>query len=217
MNIKQVTLLFGVFSGSLLASAFQNGSFESPVMSSTLDFITVPTGWTKVDPSCSTSCIGLFMQQDTKFGIPFVPANGHQSFGFGGNGVTSGSLSQTFDTVVGGIYSVSYQYLIQQGSEQEALEVDALNGGTTLATNAFLFSNTSWTTGTLQFTATGTSSTLKFSDNTGSALPGVGVSTNWALDAVTVTQTNATPEPASFVLAGLGAVMVVLRRRRAKV
>jgi hypothetical protein len=217
MNIKQVTLLFGVFSGSLLASAFQNGSFESPVMSSTLDFTTVPTGWTKVDPSCSTSCIGLFMQQDSKFGIPFVPANGHQSFGFGGNDVTSGSLSQTFDTVIGGVYSVSYQYLIQQGLEQEALEVDVFNGGTMLATNALTFSNTSWATGTLQFTATGTSSTLQFSDETGSVLPGVGAATNWALDAVTVTQTNATPEPGSFVLAGLGGLMVVFRRRRAKV
>ncbi len=178
----------------------------------------MPTGWVKFDPTGA----GLFMQLDTTFGIPFVPANGHQSFGFGGNSITSGTLSQTFDTVVGATYAVNYQYLIQQGLEPEALFVDVHNGPPLLASTFFIFSNTNWVSApVLMFTATGTSTTLRFGDDTGALLPGTGASTNWALDAVTVTQTAVpgpagVPEPGSFApvgLAGLAAAVWRLRKR----
>src|SRR5215472_9275472 len=80
--------------------------------------------------------------------------------------------------------------------------------------------NTAWVTNTLNFTATGTSTTLRFSDTTGAVDPGTGFSTNWALDAVSVTQIGGgpgpgTPEPSTFALAGLGTLATLwsLRRR----
>jgi hypothetical protein len=216
MNIGKLTLVFGVCSGSLFASAFQNGSFENPGIPFGPDFATVPTGWVKVDPTGA----GLFLQLNTSFGIPIDA--GPQSYGFGGNGATTGSLSQTFDTVSGTSYLVNFDYIVQQGLEQESLNVAALNGATTLASNTITFSGTVWTAApTLVFVATGPSTTLRFSDNTGAALPGVGGGTNWALDAVTVAvgtaPNGAAPEPASFALVGLGALAALWRRRALRV
>jgi hypothetical protein len=214
MNTKIFIVLLGTLSaGALMGGPFQNGSFESPVIGGGPDFATVPTGWTKVDPSG----VGLFMQLDTTFGIPFVPANGHQSFGFGGNGATTGSLSQTFDTVAGAGYSVDFQYLVQQGLEPEALRVEALDGTTILRTFDIIFINTTWLdSGPIPFTALSTATTLRFSDITGSSLPGFGGSTNWALDAVTVQQTSApsgVPEPSTLGFLGSSVLAGVVFRR----
>jgi len=216
----KLTFLLGLGAAALFASSFQNGGFESPLLKSSPDFVTVPTGWTKVDPTCP-SCFALFMEFYGTFGLPTIGAEGTQAYGFGGNGGTTGSLSQTFDTVAGANYEVSFQYVIQQGPEFEDLQADVLDGINTLATKAIRFNNAAWVTTTLDFTAASASTTLRFSDTTGAVDPGTGSGTNWALDAVSVSQLGggggAVPEPSTWVLAGLGTLAVGgLRRFKAR-
>jgi hypothetical protein len=134
--------------------------------------------------------------------------------------VSAGNLSQTFDTPATATYHVTFQYVIQQGIEFEDLLAEALNGSTVLASNAIRFNNQGWLTATLDFAATGPTTTLRFSDTTGAVDPGTGFGTNWALDAVTVTQTGgptpgptATPEPATFGLAAAAVCVCLLKRR----
>jgi hypothetical protein len=200
--LKKLVLALGLGSGLIFAAPFQNGGFELPVLSTSPDFITVPTGWTKVDPTN----VGLFMETYPTFALPTVGGEGSQAYGFGGNGVQSGNLSQTFDTVAGSNYHVSFQYVVQQGREFEDLKVDALNGAAVLATNSIRFNDLAWVTSSLDFTAASSSTTLRFSDTTGAVDPNLGFSTNWALDAVTVNASIGTtvPEPSSFALMVLG-------------
>ena len=208
--MKKLTLLFGLASGVVFAAAFQNGGFESPVLVGSPDFTTVPTGWVKFDPTAQ----GLFMQVYSTFGLPTLGGQGTQAFGFGGNGAVSGDLSQTFDTVAGTQYHVGFQYLVQQGFEFEDLKVSALDGATVLASNSIRFNDRAWVTSGLNFTADSSSTTLRFSDTTGAVDPGFGLSTNWALDAVTVSgqDVSRVPEPSTLALAGLGLAAFLLRR-----
>ncbi len=217
LNISRLMIAIGVLSGTtLFASAFQNGSFENPVISPGPDFSTVPTGWVKVDPTGN----GLFLELNTTFGIPFVAANGSQMYGFGGNGAQTGSLSQTFDTLLGGNYAVDFQYIVQQGNESEAMKVEVLDGSTVLASTQFTFSDRlAWASApTLNFTATSGAATLRFTDLTGALLPGAGSDANWALDAVTVNGvggdgTGSVPEPSTFGLVGLTTAAALVWRR----
>ena len=212
--MKKLMLLFALTSALVSASPFQNGGFESPILTTSPDFVTVPTGWVKFDPTA----VGLFMETYATFGLPTTGGQGNQAFGFGGNGATMGDLSQTFDTVTGGNYQVGFQYVIQQGPEFEDLRVQALNGTTVLASNAIRFNNTAWVTSILNFTAASNSTTLRFSDTTGAVDPGTGFSTNWALDAVTVTQQGGTtvPEPSTLILVGFGGLAAAFMLRKTK-
>jgi hypothetical protein len=202
----------------LSGAAFINGGFELPAISNSVDFNTTPTGWTKNDPTCP-ACDGLFIQLYTAFGLPTVGQEGQQAYGFGGNGVTSGDIAQTFDTVSGATYQVSFQYVIQQGPEFEDLLAEVLNGASVLTNAAIRFNNQAWVTRTMTFTAASAATTLRFSDATGAVDPGSGGSTNWALDAVTVTQTSGppgvpgVPEPASFLLVAAAAAVFAVKRR----
>jgi hypothetical protein len=220
-RIMKFAFLLTLGSTVLFAGPFQNGGFESPVINtgSSPDFATVPTGWTKVD----ASNFALFMQFYSTFGLPTTGGQGTQAYGFGGNSITAGSLLQTFDTANGAGYHVSFQYVIQQGSGFEDLVAEVLNGavstigsnsagctvgngGCLANTGTVRFNNTAWVTRTLDFTATSTSATLRFSDFSGLESFGDPFSTNWALDAVSVTQTSGAPgvpEPSTFTLMSL--------------
>jgi hypothetical protein len=238
-TITKFALLLTLGNAVLFGSAFQNGGFESPVLTSSPDFTTVPTGWGKLDPSCgSVNCSGsgLFMQIYTTFSLPATGGEGVQAFGFGGNGVQSGSLFQTFDTVSGANYHVSFQYVIQQGAGLEDLVAEALDGtvsslgtnsagctvgvgGCLATTGRIQFNNVAWVTTTLDFAASSASTTLRFSDFSGLETPSDHGSTNWALDAVSVAQTGGgatVPEPSTFALMSVAALAALgLRRRKA--
>ena len=241
-RVCRFAVLLTIGSGALAAAAFQNGGFESPVIMGGPDFVTVPTDWTKFDPSCggTANCpgSGLFMQLYSTFGLPTAGGEGNQAFGFGGNGAQTGSLLQTFDTVAGAMYHVTFQYVIQQGSGFEDLVADVLDGpvagvsmdssgcsgGACLATTGDVkFNNLAWVTASLDFTAASTSTTLRFSDFSG-VFESVGdhASTNWALDAVSVIQTSSgptsgpstVPEPSTAALLILGTAAALALRRR---
>lgn len=220
-KLANVFLFICLGAALLSADAFQNGGFESPVITG-LDFATIPTGWVKVDPSCGTNCSGggLFMQLYSTFSLPTTGGEGTQAFGFGGNGVTTGSLSQTFDTIAGDMYELSFQYVIQQGSGFEDWTVDLLNGASTLATKSQQFNTQDWVTTTLDFTAGSTSTLLRFTDTSGlNESPGDHFSTNWALDAVKITDLGSgsgpspVPEPRLVWLLGLSVAALAGYRR----
>jgi hypothetical protein len=202
--LKKLMFIVVAAAGMSWGSTFQNGGFESPVITG-FDFGTVPTGWVKNDATGA----GLFLENYSVFSLPTLNGQGTQAYGFGGNGAISGDLSQVFDTIPAANYHVTFQYVVQQGPQFEDLMVKALNGAAVLASNSIRFNNTAWVTSTLDFTAASTSTTLRFSDITGVADPGLGGTTNWALDAVTVAQVggSAVPEPSNRVLAALGSLV----------
>jgi len=215
--------LLSSFAGALAcASPFQNGSFETPVLAG-FDFTLIPTGWTKFDHSCgSDNCSGngLFLENYSAFSLPALAGGGSQAFGFGGNGDFGSTLRQTFDTIAGHNYQVSFYYLIQQGLGFEDWTVDALDGINNLATRSQRFNNTAWTQATLQFTAASTQSTLRFTDASGVESLSDQGSTNWALDLVTVTDLGGpvagVPEPAQLMVTGAGLLFFGVMRRLAR-
>jgi len=202
------------------AAPFSNGNFESPGVASFADITTpatAPTGWT---PGGTLGNAALFYENNA---FHVVCVAGPNCVGFGGNGTTGATLSQTFDTVLGQSYTVNYFVTPQQGAGPQSALVEALNGATVLGsvtdTIPLLVSgqNFNWVAGTpLTFVATGSSSTLRFTDTSnGAAASG----TNWALDGVTITgQVAAIPEPSAYglMLAGLGVLGFVARRRKHK-
>src|SRR5438105_10810199 len=108
--MKRFAFFLALLGGSLFAGPFTNGNMESPVLGfGQSSFSTPPTGWSKFDPSCgSLNCsgTGLFLEDYAAFGTGLPSAGGdpNQAFGFGGNGITTGSLMQVFDTLAGTSY-----------------------------------------------------------------------------------------------------------------
>ena len=127
-------------------------------------------------------------------------------------------MAQTFDTIAGGTYLVSFQYVAQQNPNPgpQRLLAEVLNGSSVLNSSQIRFTNVAWITTSFSFTASTTSTTLRFSDNQNVPVDGFAGGENWALDAVTVTQTSqgsGVPEPSTFALAA-GALAVLAYRRR---
>ena len=111
---------------------------------------------------------------------------------FGHGGAHGDAISQTFDTVPGTSYNVSYQIaqIGSSGNDQQAMKVEAFNGTTSLATavsNTLPTTQNQWDPGTTYtFTATSASTKLAFTDTTPQA--GGGAS-DWVLDHVSVAAT----------------------------
>lgn len=241
--MKKVILVIGLFGGCLFGAAFQNGGFENPV--APFNFNIVPTGWTKFDPSCGNiancSGSGLFMENYSTFGLPTTGGQGVQAFGFGGNGTLTGTLLQSFDTIPLATYRISFQHVIQQGTGNEDLILDILNGAISappggadpapctgspdcLATTGRVqFNNSAWVTRTIDFVAAGPTTTARFFDASGNfETTSDHSSTNWALDAVTVTELagpptgvpSGVPEPATWPLIAAAVALAAVRRTR---
>ena len=156
------------------AAPFQNGDFESPGVGSFADITTAanaPTGWT---PSGTLGSAALFYEN----GAFQVTCNtGPNCVGFGGNGTTGATLSQTFDTVPGQTYTVNYFVTAQQGNGPQSALVEAFFNGVFL-NNSFVtipgfnaaIENFHWFAGpTLTFFALGPSITLRFTDTSNGA------------------------------------------------
>ncbi len=185
------------------AAIFTNGSFETgpnPGGFSTLfNPSTAISGW--VVGGHSVDYIGSYWQ----------PQDGARSVDLSGN--APGSLAQTFDTVNGVTYAVSFWLAGNPdgGPTVKPLSVD-VGGG---ATN-FFFDITgasrgamNWVQKTYLFTASGASTTLTLASNSGSAY-------GPALDNVSVV---AVPEPATWALmiGGLALAGAQMRRRKSVV
>lgn len=202
----------GIAMASLLAAPAQaniiaNGSFESGVRNTATPGVCSDTisGWSV---SSLGSCGGidwinnsLWTAQDGNYSIDL-------------NSFNTGAITQSFATVAGGQYQVSF-YLAGNPGQQNVKNMDVLIDGVDLITGSpdFSFnnagtsgSNMGWTLNTFTFTAGSAMTSLEFrSLMTGAAGP--------ALDNVSVT---AVPEPGTYamMLAGLALLGGVQLRRK---
>ncbi|MDP3370869.1 MAG: PEPxxWA-CTERM sorting domain-containing protein [Brevundimonas sp.] len=128
------------------------------------------------------------------------------------NGFGPGSISQTFATVIGQLYRVSYAYSRNaSGALDPATATISAPGGASVgisaANGAFGSpSNITWQTGSFTFLGDATTGTLQLStDNAGAG----GV----FFDAVSVTAIIPEPTTWALMIGGFGMVGAVLRRR----
>ena len=134
-NLGSQALLFTVLmalSHPAVAAPFTNGNFETPGGISFTGIgvgsgnTALLTGWTVGGPGGALQNADVFYQNSSFVGVMGI--SGDSSVGFGGNGSTGGTLSQTFDTVPGSNYTIDYFVTDQQGLGPQSFLVQALNG-----------------------------------------------------------------------------------------
>jgi choice-of-anchor C domain-containing protein len=186
------------------AAPFTNGSFETGPNPGG-SFVTLGTGnvsitgWTVT--SGSVDYIGPYW--DAAHGVRSIDLNGNNP----------GSISQTFDTVLGQLYAVTFQLAGNPdgGHNSWIAEVSATGNAPQLFVTTFAANTTTnnWPGFTYHFTATGAATTLRFASNDPDTFYGP------ALDNV---QVSAVPEPTTLVTFGLvsavGALIGARRRLR---
>lgn len=206
-------LHYSILATSLLAisgadaALFANGDFEVTDLADNTSTAASGsiTGWTVVGAGV-VHRDGSFFGGTIAGSGPNAPAfDGRQYVHFNDGATGAGSsIFQTFDTVIGTEYTVSFSIAggdFDGSSHQIIADASGLGGLTQAATN-----NT-WSSHAFNFTATGTSTTLTFTDD----LQAGGASSDLLLDGVSVT---AVPEPSSSALLGIGGLALILRRRK---
>lgn len=180
-----------------------NGSFESTVQTKgTWAIYNTITGWTTGSRGVEVrnNVVGSALD-----GSNFVELDT----------TANSSISQSFATIAGALYELSFAYATRSGTNVGTNGINWQLSGANLSGEVGKDGNTSWTTYTTSFTGTGSLMTLSFSAN------GRSDSLGTSLDAVSVTQlasVSAVPEPESYamMLAGLGAIGMLVHRRRRK-
>jgi hypothetical protein len=216
-------LALGVAAAALLCSAGQaqadlivNGSFENYVIGpndtnfgSFVRFFSPPpntdiAGWT-----ITGSNGGNPNNVDLVHSFLYPAYAGNESLDMSGNIGAAGVIQQTFATHAGTSYALSFAYGNNPAGGGASMDFMIMGAALLLSDsvshNTSTFGNMDYKIYTGVFTADSSSATLIFSSTTNS---GFGI----ALDAVSVN----TPEPATLVSLGLGAVSVIVygRRRR---
>lgn len=215
------------------AAAFQNGDFENGVFTASPDSLGTTqylspgdlamTGWVSYGlqwtPGSSTrtgevawlNCpSGCYSDLTAQSGSKFLDLTGRSDWQYG-------AIYQTFDTVAGTTYQVNfsqgYSSTWSSASARPNLYVVAKDGATIVddldpAWAGFTSTSAGWTQRTYNFTAASGTTTLFFAG-------GYDAANYVGLDNVSVT---AVPEPESYamMLAGLGALGFMARRRKAQ-
>ena len=163
MNRIPACALLLMLSGAVFGAPFQNGSFELggnpcntfnvPAGSTIITGWTVSVGnidWLGSPPSCS-----------------WQPSNGANSLdlvGAGAGGI--GGIQQTFDTVPGTTYQVTFDLAGNYGAppviKPLAVTINGVTTNFTFDTTGRSLFAMGWTTKSLTFVASGTSSTINF-------------------------------------------------------
>ena len=199
-----------------LAAPFQNGSFENASVDPGGSFVTLAdgstqiTGWTVI--SGDIDYIGLY----------WAASNGTRSLDLVGD-QNVGGVEQTFDTVPGATYQVSFD-LAGNPQGPPAVKPLQVSAGAvvqnyTFDTTGKTLSDMGWVTHQLTFTASGPTTTLSFVSDT----TGLGCCYGAALDNVIVqlVQLPAAAAPVPLEWSGpfaalliLAAALLIYRRRR---
>lgn len=193
------------------ASFIVNGSFESPALSGPSRVaISNLNDWT-------ASGGFLLLERGVNTTSSIAASDGQQFVSFGHSSQFNGRLFQSFSTMIGESYSVTFDVASIQGSASQTLTASAFddtNNSVIASTNSDVFDRGIWIAGTtLVFTATSAMTRLEFQDTVGSG------NANIALDNVVVTSsaTTVVPEPSSFALLGIGAAALLIFNRRRRV
>src|SRR5438034_3528060 len=155
------------------AGPFTNGSFESPALTPG-ERVNLPAGSTTAMIGWTVGSTGLVsFANGPALGVN--PVDGSQHIGFnGGDTITGGSISQTFGTTAGQVYTVSF-YVGRNGpgsGTMSLLAEVASSSGAALASLAAVAPNSPGY-GQVQrfnFAATTTNSTLRFTDTSSATI-----------------------------------------------
>lgn len=164
-----VVIAFGVATHAAYAAPFNNGGFEGCVG----NVFDVPAGSTLI-PGWTVSVGTIDWEGPPPGG--WAPSQGSCSIDLVGQAVVGG-ISQTFDTVAGTAYQVSFDLAGNFGALPTVKPLSVTVAGTThdysFDTTGKTASNMGWTRQTFTFVATGSSTTINFvSDLTGQPGPG---------------------------------------------
>ncbi|MGC1818450.1 MAG: choice-of-anchor C family protein [Casimicrobiaceae bacterium] len=150
------------------AAPFQNGSFESGSVPNTCNVYDLPigsttiTGWTVIQGA---------IDWEGPSPCGWVASNGSNSIDLLGQGGSTGGIQQTFDTIPGSTYSVSFDLAGNYGGapvvKPLTVTVASVTQSYTFDTTGKSATNMGWTRKSFTFTATSSSSTLAFVSNVG--------------------------------------------------
>lgn len=210
-------LLALMFCSVVQAAAFQNGSFESGSVPNTCNVYDLPIGSTTIT---GWTVIQGVIDWEGPSPCGWVASNGSNSIDLLGQGGSIGGIQQTFDTIPGQTYRVSFDLAGNYGGapvvKPLTVTVAGVTQNYTFDTTGKSGTNMGWTRKSFTFTATSASSTLAFVSN-----PGFVSNAGAAIDNVTVVplSTASTAVPldwaqwaAAILLAAAGAL--ILRRGR---
>jgi choice-of-anchor C domain-containing protein len=191
-----------IFSSITFALPFNNGSFETGV-----DNIPANPGFLTIYAVDNTSINSwtVFQGSIDYIGSYWVASDGSRSIDLNGY-YAQGGISQTFDTISGQKYIVSFDLSgnYDQGPDPKTLTVDVIfsSGSYSFYKPAtWSHNNMEWENKIFEFTAAASSSTLRFISTTGATDNAWGP----ALDNVRVTPV---PEPGILILLGLSMVSI---------
>ncbi len=208
-----LTTLFIAFGSDAGASMILNGGFELPSLGSPNRVaITTLSDW--------QSSGGFMLLERGVNGTSGIAAfEGQQFVSFGHSGASNDRLFQTFNTVIGGIYTVDFHLASIQGSALQRMRASAFDSLNNLIafTDSSVTQQNAWVAGTsLIFTAVTSSTRLEFQHTLAADVANV------ALDNVVVNLTTAAvPEPSSLsiLFTGFAGIIVscFVRRNRSLV
>lgn len=207
MGVKAFrTLTIAALSAAGIASApaaavelIVNGGFENTLFGGTVSYYNVGnTGADHAVPADFGFAVPVNNVDIIANGVytPALATGGAYNLDLVGYGST-GSISQTFNTVLGALYNVSLDYNVN-GSGTADVTVDAMTLGT-------ITGSSTWQTFTSSFIGTGAAVNFAITEVIGGGSGGV------VLDNISVTTV---PEPASWALLIVGFAMVGVAARR---
>ena len=195
------------FAAALIAPAFgqtnlvSNGSFESTSFAG--DAVAVRSGETLGAWTVTSGTVDLI-------GTMWTASSGRYSVDMAG--ISNGAISQIIGTTAGQTYDLSFDMASNPGGP--AIKTFRVDVGTDQATFQFDStghneSNMGWTTRSLSFVASGPT-TLTFTSQAADGFHGI------ALDNVAVVASVPEPETYAMLLAGLGLIGFIARRREVR-